>query len=291
MGKFERIIRIPAVMIERGGAQEIALLMHQLAELRVTAVLRERLLQTYQQANNLFALGPVVAGQQVAADQAAIEQAVQSEGYRDLIRPTFGDKYTFLSPHGNVQFLYNDFSYEDIPPDALNVIAESSGPNGEIVNLNIKARTQVVDFNDSNINRVLVQGPNSAWVSDVAQRFETLMKKSKDPFRDIVYRWMAPCIWMTFAACIVLEYKLLRFTTGYRWTQPLNGLQLLSAFAALAVTLILCANLFSRLLPFLWPYFELEGNLSLRRKSWRWPILVAISVLYSSAIAILFATK
>jgi len=96
---------------------------------------------------------------------------------------------------------------------------------------------------------------------------------------------------MTFAACIVLEYKLLRFTTGYRWTQPLNGLQLLSAFAALAVTLILCANLFSRLLPFLWPYFELEGNLSLRRKSWRWPILVAISVLYSSAIAILFATK
>jgi hypothetical protein len=251
-------------MIERRSAQEIALLMHQLAELRVTAVLTERLQQTYQQANNPLAFGAILAGQQAAADQAAMEQAVQSEGYRDLIRPTFGDKYPFLSPHGNVQFLYNDFNYEDIPPDALNAIAESSGPNGEMVNLNIKARTQVADFNDSNINRVLVQGPNSAWVNDVAQRFEIVMKKSKDPFRDIVYRWMAP---------------------------PLNGLQLLSAFTALAVTLILCANLFSRLLPFLWPYFELEGNLSLRRKSWRWPVVAAISLLYTSAVAILFATK
>jgi len=278
-------------MIERRSAQEIALLMHQLAELRVTAVLTERLQQTYQQANNPLAFGAILAGQQAAADQAAMEQAVQSEGYRDLIRPTFGDKYPFLSPHGNVQFLYNDFNYEDIPPDALNAIAESSGPNGEMVNLNIKARTQVADFNDSNINRVLVQGPNSAWVNDVAQRFEILMKKSKDPFRDIVYRWMAPCIWITFIACIVLEYKLFRFTTGYRWTEPLNGLQLLSAFTALAVTLILCANLFSRLLPFLWPYFELEGNLSLRRKSWRWPVVAAISLLYTSAVAILFATK
>src|SRR5260370_9208456 len=278
-------------MIEKGSAQEIALLMHQLAELRVTAVLRDRLQQTYQQANNPFALGPILAGQQPAADQAAMEQAVQSEGYRDLIRPTFGDKYTFLSPHGNVQFLYNDFSYEDVPPDALNVIAESSGPNGEMVNLNIKAKTQVADFNDSNINRVLVQGPNSAWVNDVAQRFEILMKKSKDPFRDIVYRWMAPCIWITFVACIVLEYKLLRLTKGYRWTYPLNDLKLLSPLIALAVTLILCANLFSRLLPFLWPYFELEGNLSLRRKSWCWPVVAVISLLYTSAVAILFATK
>ncbi|HEY2460491.1 MAG TPA: hypothetical protein VGI16_06775 [Candidatus Acidoferrum sp.] len=279
------------MIIGKESAEEIFLVMHELAELRVTAVLRERLYQTHQQAQNQVAFGVVIPGQQAALDQNAIEQAVQSDGYRELIRPTFGDKYTFISPHGNVQFLYNDFNYGDIPPDVLNAIAESTGPNGEIINLNIKAKTQVVDFNDSNINRILVQGPNSAWVNDTAQRFEVLMKRSKDPFRHIVYRWMALFVWLTFVACLVLEYKLLRFTTGYRWTAPLNGLQLLIAFGTLAITLIMSANLFSRVLPFLWPYFELEGNLSLRRKTWRVPVLSIISLLYVAAITILFATK
>ena len=289
MGKFERIIRIPAVVIDRQVSEEIAALMHQLAELRVTAVLKERL-QTYQQSQGTTTFGLVVAGQ-LAADQAAIEHAIQSDAYRDLIRPTFGDKYTFLSPHGNVQFLFNDFNYADIPPDVLNAIAESTGPNGEMINLNVKAKTQVVDFNDANINRILVQGPNSAWVNDTAQRLEVLMKKSKDPVRHIAYRWMAPFIWITFIACLVLEYKLLRLTTSYRWIQPLNGLQLLVAFVTLAVTLVLCANLFSRLLPFLWPYFELEGNISLRRKTWRWPIVAVISLLYTTAVVMLFALR
>jgi len=282
MGKYERIIRIPAVDIDESTAVELAHFMHALAEERVTAVLRERLTQTYQSLPLVWAQ----AGHKPGGEQE-IQQYLASEPYRDLIRPAFGDKYTFLSPHGNSQFLFNDFNYADIPPDLLNLIAEATGSNGEIISLNIKASTQVTDFLDHNINRVMIQGPEKAWVNDTAKKFETVFAKTKQPFRNFVYHFIPLFVWTSFFSCTVIEYKIVRRLTGLKWDTPLNGLQLLLCFAILTLTLVLCANLFTRVLHFTFPYFELEKNLSLTRVAWRWPIIGFISFLYATGLGLL----
>jgi len=279
---------MPAVVISPETAETISGMFHKLAEARVSVVLRERMQQANLQAQQMM---PFVVGQNAAAQPANVEQYVANESYRDLIRPTFGDKYTFLSPHGNMQFLYNDFEYKDIPPDPVNVIVESAGPLGEILNLNLKANTQVNDFLDHNINRILVQGPDSAWVNDAYEKLRVLVQSSKEPIRNLVYHWMPFFIWLTFFFCAVIEYKLARLTSSFRWNIPLNGLQLLAIFVLFAVTLIASANLFTRTLPFLYPYFELEGKLSRRRKTWRKPVVIAVTLLYGAAITMLFAVK
>jgi hypothetical protein len=288
MSKYERIIKMPAVVISPETAEKMSRMFHELAEGRVSVVLRERMQQANLQAQQIM---PFVPAQNVVAQAANVEQYVANESYRDLIRPTFGDKYTFLSPHGNMQFLYNDFEYKDIPPDPLNVIVESAGPQGEILNLNLKANTQVNDFLDHNINRILVQGPDSAWVNDTYEKMRVLTQASKEPIRNLVYHWMTFFIWLTFFFCTVIEYKVARLASSFRWNVPLNGLQLLAIFLLFAVTLIGSANLFTRVLPFLYPYFELEGKLSLRRETWRKPVVIAISLLYGAAITMLFAVK
>jgi hypothetical protein len=291
MSKYERIIKMPAVVLDAEAAEKVAGMFHELAEARVTVVLRERMVQANVQAQHLV---PAVFAQNLAPqapDAALIEQYVENESYRDLIRPTFGDKYTFLSPHGNMQFLYNDVEYKDIPPDPLNVIVESAGPGGEILNLNLKANTQVNDFLDHSINRILVQGSDSAWVNDTYEKLRVLTQSSKEPIRNLVYHWIPFFIWLTFFFCTVIEYKVARLASTFRWNVPLNGLQLLAIFVLFAVTLIGSANLFTRILPFLYPYFELEGKFSRRRKTWRKPVVIEITLLYGAAITMLFAVK
>lgn len=291
MNRYERIIKMPAVVMSKETAGKIAGMLHDLAEKRVTSVLRERMRQANVQSQGLVL---AAAGQSVSSsppNDVLVEQYVVNESYRELIRPAFGDKYTFLSPHGNVQFLYNDFEYGDIPPDPVNLIVESGGPQGEILNLNIKANTVVADFADSNINRILIQGPDSAWVNDICDRLRVLVQASKEPIRNLVYHWMPFFIWLTFFACTAIEYKIVRLTSTFRWNVPLNGLQLIAIFVVFAVTLIASANLFTRTLPFLYPYFELEGTISRRRKAWRKPVVVAITILYGAAITMLFAVR
>ena len=288
MSTYERIIKLPALVIDPETAGKIAEMFHALAEDRVTVVLRERMQHANLQNQQMV---PFAVGQHLGPQDANVEQFVVNESYRDLFRPTFGDKYTFLSPHGNMQFLYNDLGYSDIPLDPVNAIVESSGPAGEILNLNLKANAKVLDFQDHNINRILIQGSHSAWVNDTYEKLRVLTESRKEPVRNIVYHWMPFFIWFTFFCCTVIEYKLVRLFSGFRWNTPINGFQLLTIFVLFAITLIGSANIFVELLPFLYPYFELEGKLSHRREVWRKPVVAAISILYAAAVTMLFAVK
>lgn len=65
MTKYERIIRLPAVVLSRRAAEQIAERMHKLAEQRITVELEGRLRALYrgsQDPLNLFArTGPIAA--------------------------------------------------------------------------------------------------------------------------------------------------------------------------------------------------------------------------------------
>ncbi len=292
MSKYERIIKVPAVVISRLTAEQIAELMHELAERRVTVELETRLRETHRQSRGSLAVfSTFLPPSSQGNEDDSVRQYVNAEPYRDLLRPTYGDRYTFLSPNGSVQFLYDDFDYEDIPRDVSGLIAEAAGPQGEVLTLNAKAYTQVLDLVDPNVNRVLIQGQDRAWVNDVYERLRAAMDASKEPARHLVYHWMLLFVWLTFLVAILLEYKIIRLASGFRWNIPLNGLQLLFAFGLMAIALIGSSQGFVRLLPFLFPYFELEGNLSRRRKTWRKPVVVAVVALYGAAVTLLFAVK
>lgn len=292
MAKFERIISLPAVLISRRAAEEIGALTNAVAERRITAVLSERLRALYAQSRsplNLFTQGRLTREEQT--EEQFVSQNLENEVYRDLLRPAYGDRYTFLSLNGNVQFLYKDFNYDDIPPDSDVILTEASGASGEILALSAKARPQFTELKDPNWNRILIQGSDSAWVNDTYNRLKTTIDSSKEPLRHLAYHWMPLFVWLTFFAAVVLEYKLFRFFSGFTWAMPLNGLQLLFAFVLLAFTLILSSYLFQKALPFLYPYVELEGNLSRRRIVWRKPVMAAVGALYTVAVVMLFAVN
>lgn len=292
MAKYEHIINLPAVLISRRAAQEIAEIMHALAERRISAVLSERLRALYAQSRNPLNLFTQAAHTRTEqSEEEFVAQNIESEAYRNLLRPAYGDKYTFLSPNGNVQFLYNDFNYDDIPSDVEVLLAEAAGPTGEILGLSAKARPQFSELIDPNSNRILIQGPDRAWVNDTYNRLSAIVYSSKEPLRNVAYHWMPAFVWLTFFAALILEYKLFKFVTEFDWATPLNGLQLLFAFVLLALTLIVSSYIFQRTLPFLFPYIELEGNLSRRRLAWRKPVMLALSAFYTAAVVLLFTVK
>lgn len=297
MTTYERIIRLPALVVTQTVAEEIAGLMHDLAERRVTSALDERLRGMYRTAQPTQFT--IVGGVQYPPrpdwlpedEETYVAQNIGNEAYRNLLRPTYGDRYTFLSPHGNVQFLFDNFGYDAIPPDVETVIAEAGGPNGEILGLNAKANPQVADLSNPNFSRVLIQGPDQSWVNDVYARLSVIIGSRKEPIRHTLYHGMPLLVWLTFFAAVVLEYKASRLLAGFNWAQPVNGLQLLFVFVVLAVTLIASSYLFQRMLPYLFPYFEFENNLSQGRKTWRKPVVVAVTALYASAIGALLAIR
>lgn len=292
MTKYERIIRLPAVVLSRRAAEQIAERMHKLAEQRITVELEGRLRALYrgsQDPLNLFArTGPIAAA--IGEDQF-VQQNLTNDAYRDMLRPQYGDKYTFLSPHGNVQFLYEDFDYDDIPKDVDLVLAEAAGPKGELLALSAKARSQVLDLADPNQNRILIQGPDRAWVSDTYDRLREQVGSSREPVRHIVYHGIPFFVWLTFFVSVFLEYRLFNRLAGFNWATPLNGLQILFVFILLAVTLIGSSLGFQRLFPLLFPYFEFEDNLARWRKTLRRPVIVAFAALYSAGILLLFGLR
>jgi hypothetical protein len=292
MAKFERIINIPAVLITRRAAEEIVELTHLLAERRITADLSARLRVLYSKSpNSLNIFSQASIGKTWQTEEEFVAQNIENEAYRDLLRPAYGDRYTFISPNGNVQFVYNDFTYDDMPPDNEVILIEAAGPSGEVLGLNAKARPQFLELKDPNWNRILVQGPDRAWVNDTYSRLKAIIESSKEPFRHVAYHYMPLFVWATFFAIVILEYKLFRLLSGFDWSTPLNGLQLLFAFIVLALTLMGSSHLFQRILHFVYPYFELEGNLSRRRIVWRKPVMAAIGALYAAAVVMLFAVK
>ena len=208
-----------------------------------------------------------------------------------MLRPKYGDKYTFLSPHGNVEFLYQNFNYDDIPKDTDLAMADATGPRGELLGFSVKARSSVSDLSDPSQNRILIQGGGRAWVNDTYARFNEMVTSSKEPLRNIVYQVMPVFVWVTFFVLAYLEYRLFRWLTGFSWTEPLNSLQLLFSFTLLAITLIGSSFGFQWLLPLLFPYFELENNLSRSRKTMRKPVLSAIAALYGAGVLLFFGLK
>jgi hypothetical protein len=282
MPNHERIISRPA-------AEQIVQHIHTLAERRITAMLTERVRALYRQGQAGIFFSQT--GHERLSEEEFVQRLVSDEAYRELFRPSYGDKYTFISPHGNVQFLYNDFTYEDIPPDVELILAEASGSTGEYLAFNAKVPLGFQEFKDPSANRVLIQGPDRTWVNDTYEQLNRIIDSSQEPLRDIAYRWTPAFVWLTFFAALAIEYRLANLMAGISWNLPLNGLQLLFVFVILALTLISASNIYQRLLRYLFPYIELENNISRKRKVWRKPVVAAVGVLYAAAVGFLFAFK
>lgn len=271
MSKHERLIHIPSITISAQSAEAIDTLIDQVEAQRLAEV-------TLEDARALVRHQP---GQ--ANEHEMLNQLVGDAAYFARSRANHGARYTFISEHGSTQFVGEDFSEEDIPRDLDAVLIEVKGSGERLIALHVKARTQANEVTDPNLNRILVQSSTAdrAWVNDVHDRLRAIIDKEQNVPRHLVYGWMPLFIWTAFVSVVFLQYRILSAVTGFSWRSSLNGLQLLAAFVVLVVELLLTSWGFQKFLHYSFPYFELEGNTSRRRKVWRWPLWAGLGGLYS----------
>jgi hypothetical protein len=286
MNRYERILHVPSIVVTKEVAEKVGELIHSLAQQRVDAEMRERLRNIFR-ANQAaaFGLDPVAA-----SEDAFVQGNYQNETLRSFIAPAFAEKYTFISPRGNVQFVGDDWSLDDIPKDIDVVIARADGPSGNFIEIRLNARfANYNDLVDQNNNRMIVQGDDARWVNDVYERIRQAVEPQRKAVRSIVYNYMVAWNWLTFALVVFLEYKVVRIVLpAFGFNSSLSPLAVLSMFVVLFVNLILVANFFIKVVGFLYPHFEFEANLSQSRTDYRKPIALGIAALYCAAIVALF---
>jgi hypothetical protein len=286
VNRYEKIIRVPSITITQAAGVKISEQLHILAEQRTTAELQARL-------GNLYRSNPAQATlmDPGARDELAfVQRNITNNAYRQLLYPAYAEKYTFLSRHGNVMFVGNDFELKDIPRDVDGVVGRADGPQTEFIDINLKARfDNYNDLIDRNNNRVIIQGNDSEWVNDVYEKINQAVSPEKNPVRDILYRYLVAWTWLTYGLVLLLEYRIARFLIpGFGFRSPLNGLAVLVIFLFLFLNVIAVTQFFIRVVGYLYPFFEFDANLSRGRTAYRKPVALAITALYGAVIVALF---
>ncbi len=286
MNRYERVFRVPAVILPEAAALKVGEQIHLLAEQRIDAEMRERL-------RNIFRTNPAGAR---ALDPAAadendfVERNYQNDAFRSFVAPAYAERYTFLAPSGNVQFIGDDWELKDIPKDIDAVFARADGPQDNFIDVQLKARFRNYnELDDDNVNRVIVHGSEVAWVNHVYTAISEAVKPEQDAIRNLVYKYMVAWTWLTFALTLFLEYKAARILVpGFSFNSQLSSLAVLVIFSILFANIIIIGNFFVRVIGFLYPYFEFPDNLSRRRTDYRRPIAIGIAAAYGAALLALF---
>lgn len=286
MSRYEKIVHLPSLMVTANTAQRIDALLDGLAEERLNFLIQQQIIQAAQLQPEEMQV--MIAG--VPSRTELAERAFGTAEYRDFLRRSYGAKYTYLSKHGSVEFLGENYSEEDIPGDLDCVMAEAWGPFNRHIAIHIKAQTQPREIKNPLCNRILVQSSpdDRAWVNDIYEQLSSLAAKERNAYRDLVYRWLPFFTWAAFLSLIVLEYRLATRFRGFSWRSPLNGLELLVVFAVLLGDLVFAFQIFSKVLQHTFPYFEFEGNLSRSRIGMRKFIKIGLTALYTAAVVALF---
>ena len=263
-------------------AEQIDSLLDGLAEQRVTAMAQDQM----RQMSQLPPGGVEVLTPGVPTREQLARQLFDNPEYRTTLRRVHGAKYTYISRHGSVEFLGENYAVEDMPMDIDLVLAEARGLGERYIAIHLKARTLPLEINNPTVNRILIQSSpgDRAWVNDLYSRLSTLVGCEKNAARDLVYRYMPFFTWAAFFSLIVVEYRLTSHFTAFSWRTSLDGLQLLSVFCALALNLVIAFQVFYRVLQYAFPYFEFEGNLSKSRIGLRALVILGLSALYGSAV-------
>jgi hypothetical protein len=282
MSKYERIVHLPSIKVSPNTAAKIDALLDGLAEERVAAIAQEQMRQMSQLPPGAVEI--VAPGAPTRGELA--RQLFDNPEFRATLRRVHGAKYTFVSKHGSVEFLGENYASEDIPNDVDLVLAEARGVGERYIAVHVKARTPPLEINNPTVNRILIQSSpaDRAWVNDHYSRLSTLVGCEKNAARDVVYRYMPLFTWAAFFSLIAVEYRVTTYFTAFSWRTPLDGLQLLCVFCALALNLVIAFQVFYRILQYAFPYFEFEGNLSRSRIGLRALVVLGLSALYGSAV-------
>ena len=288
MSRYERIVHLPSLRVCAKSTEQIDTLLDGLAAERIDGMIGEQVRTMAQLPPGGQQMQVFMPGEMTREDWA--RRTFDTPQYRATLMRTHGAKYTYLSRHGNVEFLGENYSVDDIPPDLDMVLAEARGTGDRYVAIHVKARTLPLEINNPTVNRILIQSSvaDRAWVNDLYARLSALVDSEKNMARDVVYRYMPLFTWSAFFSLVRLEYTVTHRVTGFDWMRPIDGLQLLFVFCALALSLILAFQVFYKVLQYAFPYFEFEGNLSRSRVALRSFVVAGLVALYGAAVVSLF---
>ena len=267
--KFERILQVPACYISREHATRVAERLREIAE---------------EQANVDYvqALRHMASQLGLTPEDAVMQYGGNAELQRLLI--VRRDRTTFISPRGNVQYAGRDIAYEDVPVDPDQVIVDVPGTEGRHVNITLT--TDVIEaFPFHRVNKILIRGADEEWVNGLCQEFETALVSGKKVVRDLAYRWLRPLGFLGFLALSCLELRLFEMARpDLALSTPVSGLAIVAVFAVLWINQYVVFSVSGQAIRFLYPYFELEGRISERRKDLRkWWTATVIAV-YGSGV-------
>lgn len=272
MDKHEKIIQIPSCYISKELSDRIAVLINQIAQ--------EQENRDYAQA-----LRDIAPKFNLTPEQAITQYWTNLDVRRLLIFRK--DSITFVSPHGNVQYLGRDVSYDEIPCDPSQVTINVPGIDGKYINVSMNADL-MKHYPLQSANTILIQGADKAWVNDVYNELKTLIDTHKKPFRNFIYRWLRPIGFITLVILSLLEFRLFQFVNNnFDLFTPLSGLAIILVFVLLLFNHNMVFIFGAKLFQYLYPYFELEDRLSHARKDYRKFAIAGIVALYGGGLVCL----
>ena len=280
--KTERVLNIRPLEISLEAAAAVIALLHEVAAERVLFEASERLRLIYR--NN-----PQQARQIDAAatnEDDFVTRHVNNPNYRVTAHIPPYEKYTFLSPTSHVQFESSDFTTQDLPKDVNLILAHVDGINGRFVD--VKVRSMFKDFNevrDPLLNQFVVHGENRDWVNATFERIRSVVEAQQFKTRSFIYGHCLSLFWVSVMLLLFAEYRVVKL--GYptfSLATPLSGTGALVMFGILMVSILVFANTIIRAFGYVFPYFEIDGNLSRSRTGARKLIAGVVSGLYVAAM-------
>ena len=286
--KTERVLKVRPLAISADVAERLINELHTIASERVNSEMAERLRRAFR-TDRAFAanIDPGAADE----DQFVIRNLNNPNLVAMAQIPSY-ERYTFLAPASNVQFDGPDFEITDVPRDLEVALARVDGINGRFVDIHLQ--TKFKDFNEVRnwqLNKILIQGEDHAWVHAVHERFRTAVEPEYLRVRHFVYKYCLTIFWISFALLLFAEYRVAHWLyPTFNMQAPLSGIGVVVVFAVLVTTLLVFGNVVIPLFTYWFPYFEIEGNLSRSRTSSRTLVAGLITTVYTAAVINVIAT-
>jgi len=193
-------------------------------------------------------------------------------------------KYVFLARHSNVVFDQTD-EIVDLPLDVnmLRIKIEAPDRFTEVI-----LRTKFANFFEAlnwENNQIIIQGEDISWVNDTYRKFEEIIEKEKRGIRSFIYINLRTFFWLTVSLVLLAEYSIaISLFNGFDVNAPLTGKSAILIILIPLFSFFIVGNFFIPIFSYLFPYFEIENNLSKARTEWRNVINVALVAIYGAAV-------
>ena len=280
--KTERVLKLMPIDVSLGAADAVVTLFHDLAVEHCSQEMLQRLRTLW--LNNPQAAANIDPN--AHSEEEFLARNVNNAALRTAAQIPSYERYTFLAPTSSVQFDSCDFTLADLPKDVHTITIRSDGFNGKF--LEMRMRSIFKDFNEvrnSQLNQIVVHGDTTDWVNATHERIRSVVQPQLLKTRGLVYGNSLTLFWISFVLLLFAEYRIAKLLyPRFSLAAPLSGTGALVMYGVLVGSLLVLGNTVISAFSYVFPYFEIDGNLSRSRTATRKVVAGIVSTLYVAAV-------